>query len=170
MTDEGTKTLWDWDYVLAWYVWHSPSDTAVFVKTADGVDAQGGKLSWCFSYICPLLLRCTVQEDHSWILNDQIALLYNALQHHTPRCLYNYQCSNVWFGIGTLVYELSVNYFTQSHPAYCVFTYLPCWVVLPSSDSPSICLSRLMNGRKSICFLWRWWPTAATQREEKWML
>lgn len=60
--------------------------------------------------------------------------------------------------------ELITTY-TQSRPTYCVFTYLPCWVVPLSSDSPSICLSRLMNGRKNICFPWRWWPTAATQRE-----
>lgn len=85
--------------------------------------------------------------------------------HH---CLYINQWSHVWFGSGILIYTQCWLGTASSH-LLCIYIFkcLPCWAGLPSSDSPSICLFRLMNDRKSICFLRRWWPTAAKEVEGK---
>lgn len=114
---------------------------------------KGENSLWCFSFflcnLCPLLLKGTEQCRR---LTAGVKMIRSM-----PSMLINVAMCGL---ILKHLHMLSADYFTQRHPTYCVFICLPCWAGLLSSDFPSICLSRLMNGKKSICFLRRWWPTA----------
>lgn len=163
---------------LAWYVCHSPSAAAVFVKITDGINAPEKNTFWGLGVPpCNLCVLCSwgVQCRKSTAGCKHIRLLcctgyvqqwhdVNTIQLTVFTLINVAKCG---LELGHSYMNLLVLITTRSRPTYCVFTCLPCWVALLSSDSPSICLSRLMNGRRNICFLWRWWPTAATQRQKE---
>lgn len=174
MTDEGAKTLWDEDYFLGLmclplslchscvcqdYRWYQRSGEMHFGSLA---------VPPCnLCVLCPL----GIQRRKGTAARYHIRLhcCYDTMSNTTYITVFiTIDVAKCGLELGHLYVNLLVLIAALSLVPPTV--YLPCWVVLLSSDSPSICLSRLMNGKKNICFLWRWWPTAHREREGKWML
>lgn len=130
---------------MAWNACRSAPAAAVFVKITDAIKAQRRKTLFVF-------LLC------SW--SSQCRECTAGCHHIRPRC--RTMCG--------LDLGQSCGAWTQPCLPHVVWShllrvYIPCWAALLVSDSPSICLSRLKNGKKNIWFPWRWWPTAVTEKE-----
>lgn len=92
-------------------------------------------VSVCFSQqpLCPLLLRHTLQgaAQLDVDISDCIVVRRAGVDTLKLAVFVLINVAKCGFGIGTLARELiSVDYYTQSRPTYCVFSQcLPCWAV-----------------------------------------